>query len=156
MNPQPKIYVAGHQGIVGAAIVRQLQAMDCHASLAMTSEPTIITRTHAEFELTNQAAVRAFFEAEKPDQVYMAAARVGGIHANNTCPAEFIYDNLMVEANVIHQAWCAGVLEPTNEPYVIAANAFNTFAARTQVQQSPQISPNATLQDPKPQLTNPN
>ena len=90
MKPQPKIYVAGHQGMVGSAIVRHLQP------------PTIITRTHAELELTNQAAVRAFFETEKPDQVYMAAARVGGIHANNTYPAEFIFENLMVEANVVH------------------------------------------------------
>ena len=140
MTTPPKIYVAGHQGMVGSAIVRVLQSM--HPA-------TIITRTHAELELTNQAAVEAFFQLEKPDQVYMAAAKVGGIHANNTYPAEFIYENLMVEANVIHQAWRAdvqkllflgssciypklvpqpmredalltGPLEPTNEPYAIA------------------------------------
>lgn len=126
--------------MVGSAIVRALKQQG-HAR--------IITRTHAELDLTDQAAVRAFFESEKPDQVYLAAAKVGGIHANNTFPAEFIYQNLMMEANVIHQAWCAGVkkllflgssciyprmaeqpmredalltgtLEPTNEPYAIA------------------------------------
>ena len=161
--------------MVGSAIVRQLQAMDCqvagaprndgngavHCKKPLTageawqearqSMPAaiIITRTHAELDLTNQAAVQAFFEAEKPDQVYLAAAKVGGIYANNTYPAEFIYENLIVEANVIHQAWRAGVakllflgssciypkqatqpmaeeslltglLEPTNEPYAIA------------------------------------
>jgi GDP-L-fucose synthase len=150
MMPQsPKIYVAGHRGMVGSAIVRTLQSMDCRATLAMTGEPIIVTRTHAELDLTNQAAVRAFFEAEKPDQVYLAAAKVGGIHANNTYPADFIYQNLMMEANVIHEAWRVGVqkllflgssciypklapqpmteaalltgtLEPTNEPYAIA------------------------------------
>jgi GDP-L-fucose synthase len=138
----PKIYVAGHRGMVGSAIVRQL--------LAQGHTPAnIITRTHAELELTEQAAVRAFLAAEKPDQVYMAAARVGGIHANNTFPAEFIYDNLMVEANLIHESFRVGVkkflflgssciyprlapqpmnedalltgqLEPTNEPYAVA------------------------------------
>ena len=97
MIPQPKIYDVGHQGMVGSPIVRQLQSA------------TLVTRTLAELDLCNHVVVRAFFEAEKPDQVYMAAARVGGIHANNTYPAEFIYDNLMVEANVIHQAWCGGV-----------------------------------------------
>lgn len=135
-----KIYVAGHRGMVGSAIVRNLQAKGFS---------NIITRTHSELDLTNQAAVQAFFEAEKPDQVYLAAARVGGIHANNTFPAEFIYDNLMVQNNVIHQAFVSGVkkllflgssciypklapqpmsedalltgkLEPTNEPYAIA------------------------------------
>jgi GDP-L-fucose synthase len=140
MTNQTKIYVAGHQGMVGSAVVRVLRSI--HPA-------TIITRTHAELELTNQAAVEAFFEQEKPDQVYLAAAKVGGIHANNTYPAEFIYENLMVEANVIHQAWRSGVqkllflgssciypklasqpmredamltgpLEPTNEPYAIA------------------------------------
>ncbi len=135
-----KIYVAGHRGMVGSAIVRNLQAQ---------GYGNIVTRTHAELDLTNQAAVRAFFEQEKPAQVYLAAAKVGGIHANNTFPAEFIYQNLMMEANVIHQAFESGVkrllflgssciyprlapqpmtesdlltgkLEPTNEPYAIA------------------------------------
>ena len=135
-----KIFVAGHRGMVGSAIVRNLQAKGC---------TNIITRTHAELDLTNQAAVEKFFASEKPDQVYLAAARVGGIHANNTYPAEFIYQNLMMEANVIHQAFVSGVkkllflgssciypklapqpmsesalltgtLESTNEPYAIA------------------------------------
>ena len=143
MSPKPeKIYVAGHRGMVGSAIVRQLMANGVEAS-------QIVTRTHAELDLTNQAAVRAFFESEKPTQVYLAAARVGGIHANNVYPADFIYDNLMIQANVIHEAWRSGVrrllflgssciypklaeqpmtedalltgkLEPTNEPYAIA------------------------------------
>jgi GDP-L-fucose synthase len=137
-----KIYVAGHRGMVGSAIVRQLLAQ----GLAQSS---IVTRTHAELDLTNQQAVQAFFAAEKPTQVYMAAAKVGGIHANNTYPADFIYDNLMVQANVIEAAFKNGVqkllflgssciyprmaqqpmredalltgaLEPTNEPYAIA------------------------------------
>ena len=135
-----KIYVAGHRGMVGSAIVRNLKAK---------GYKNIVTRTHAQMDLTNQAAVAAFFETEKPDQVYLAAAKVGGIHANNTLPAEFIYDNLMVQNNVIHQAFVNGVkkllflgssciyprlapqpmsedalltgkLEPTNEPYAIA------------------------------------
>ena len=135
-----KIYVAGHRGMVGSAIVRNLQAKGYQ---------NIVTRTHAELDLTNQAQVSSFFETEKPDQVYLAAAKVGGIHANNTYPAEFIYQNLMMEANVIHQAFANGVkrllflgssciypklapqpmseaalltgtLEPTNEPYAIA------------------------------------
>jgi len=135
-----KIYVAGHRGMVGSAIVRNLQAQ---------GYTNIVTRTHAELDLTNQQAVKTFFEAEKPDQVYLAAAKVGGIHANNTYPAEFIYDNLMMQNNVIHQAFLGGVkkllflgssciypkmatqpisedalltgkLEPTNEPYAIA------------------------------------
>ena len=135
-----KIYVAGHRGMVGSAIVRNLQAK---------GYKNILTRTHAELDLTNQQAVKTFFETEKPDQVYLAAAKVGGIHANNTYPAEFIYDNLMVQNNVIHQAFASGVkrllflgssciypklapqpmsedalltgkLEPTNEPYAIA------------------------------------
>ena len=139
---QARIYVAGHRGMVGSAIVRQLLAQG-------VASHNIISRTHAELELTNQAAVRAFFEAEKPDQVYLAAARVGGIHANNTYPAEFIYDNLMVQGNVVHEAFKVGVkkllflgssciyprlapqpmtedalltgkLEPTNEPYAVA------------------------------------
>ena len=135
----PIIYVAGHRGMVGSAIVRQLESEDCQ----------LITRTHSDLDLTNQATVRAFFEQEKPDQVYLAAAKVGGIHANNTYPAEFIYQNLMIEANIIDAAFRNGVkkllflgssciypkladqpmqedalmtgaLEPTNEPYAIA------------------------------------
>lgn len=144
MNTQPpqRIYVAGHRGMVGSAIVRHLLAQGHPAS-------HLITRTHAELDLTNQAAVRAFFEHERPDQVYLAAAKVGGIHANHTYPADFIYQNLMIEANVIEAAFRAGVkkllflgssciypklaaqpmtesalltgtLEPTNEPYAIA------------------------------------
>jgi len=134
------IYVAGHRGMVGAAIVRALRKH---------GEQHVITRTHAELDLADQAGVRAFFAKEKPDAVVLAAAKVGGIHANNTYPAEFIYENLMIEANVIHEAWRAGVkrllflgssciyprmapqpmredalltgpLEPTNEPYAIA------------------------------------
>jgi len=136
----PKIYVAGHRGMVGAAIVRNLEAK---------GYTDIVTKTHAQLDLTNQAAVQAFFECEKPDQVYLAAAKVGGIHANNTYPAQFIYNNLMIQSNVIHQAFTHGVkkllflgssciypkhapqpmtedilltgkLEPTNEPYAIA------------------------------------
>jgi GDP-L-fucose synthase len=95
-----KIYIAGHRGMVGSAILRNLEAKGFN---------NIVTRTHAELELTNQAKVAAFFETEKPDQVYLAAAKVGGIHANNTYPAEFIYDNLMVQNNVIHQAFLHGV-----------------------------------------------
>jgi len=140
MTTATKIYVAGHRGMVGSAIVRTLQA---------AGQLNIATRTHAELDLTDQAAVRAFFAAEKPDQVYLAAAKVGGIHANNTYPAEFIYQNLMMEANVVDAAFRHGVrqllflgssciypklapqptredalltgtLEPTNEPYAIA------------------------------------
>jgi GDP-L-fucose synthase len=126
--------------MVGSAIVRQLES---------AGHTNIITRTHAQLNLCDQAAVRAFFQTEHPDQVYLAAAKVGGIHANNTYPAEFIYQNLMVQSNVVHEAWTAGVrkilflgssciypklalqpmredalltgtLEPTNEPYAIA------------------------------------
>lgn len=139
---QPKIFIAGHRGMVGSAIMRALQSKP-------GAEPVFITRTHAELDLCQQAAVQAFFAQEKPDQVYLAAAKVGGIHANNTYPAEFIYDNLMVQANVIDAAFRSGVkkllflgssciyprnvaqpmredalltgqLEPTNEPYAIA------------------------------------
>lgn len=135
-----KIYLAGHRGMVGGAILRKLEAR---------GETNISTRTHTELDLTNQAAVRNFMQAERPDVVILAAAKVGGIHANTTFPADFIYENLMIEANVIHQAFEAGVtrllqlgssciypraapqpmqedalltgvLEPTNEPYAIA------------------------------------
>lgn len=140
MSKQPKIYVAGHRGMVGSAIVRKL---------IESGHSNIVTRARADLDLMNQGQVRKFFEQEKPDQVYLAAARVGGIHANNSFPAEFIYENLMVEANVIHEAWRVGVkkllflgssciypksapqpmseevllsgyLEPTNEPYAVA------------------------------------
>ncbi|MFG6637667.1 GDP-L-fucose synthase family protein [Sulfitobacter sp. 1A12126] len=139
-----KIYIAGHRGMVGGAILRQLEARKVAGEGL-----TVITRTHAELDLTNQAAVRDFMQAEKPDVVVLAAAKVGGIHANNTYPADFIYENLMIECNVIHQAFAAGVtrllqlgssciypravaqpmkedalltgvLEPTNEPYAVA------------------------------------
>ena len=139
-NNPPKIYVAGHRGMVGSAILRELKNQGQH---------NIVVRTHAELDLTDQHAVRAFFESERPDQVYLAAAKVGGIHANNTYPAEFIYQNLMMEANIIHEAFkhgvqsllflgssciypklaeqpmkedalLTGVLEATNEPYAIA------------------------------------
>ncbi|MDE4175257.1 GDP-L-fucose synthase [Phaeobacter sp. PT47_59] len=139
-----KIYVAGHRGMVGGAILRQLQARK-----AAGEDLTLITRTSSELDLTDQAAVRAFFAEEQPDQVILAAAKVGGIIANNSYPGQFIYENLMIECNVIHQAYAAGVrkllqlgssciypkeaaqpmredalltgtLEPTNEPYAVA------------------------------------
>lgn len=139
-----RIFVAGHRGMVGGAILRQLQA---RRDAGEAIEP--ITRSRAELDLTSQAAVRDFMQAERPDAVVLAAAKVGGIHANNTLPADFIYENLMIECNVIHQAFAAGVtrllqlgssciypreatqpmteaalltgvLEPTNEPYAIA------------------------------------
>ena len=97
-----KIYVAGHRGMVGSAIVRQLLAQGVTTS-------QIITRTRAELGLTNQLVVQQFFAEAKPTQVYMAAAKVGGIHANNTYPADFIYENLMVQANVIDAAFKNGV-----------------------------------------------
>jgi len=135
-----KIYVAGHRGMVGSAIVRILQKR---------GYSNIITRAHDELDLTNQQAVRSFFESERPEQIYLAAAKVGGIYANNAYPAEFIYNNLMIETNVIHEASKTGVqkllflgssciyprlapqpmsedallsgpLEPTNEPYAVA------------------------------------
>lgn len=139
-----KIYLAGHRGMVGGAILRQLEERkEAGEGLA------VVTRTHAELDLTDQSAVRAFLQAERPDAVILAAAKVGGIHANNTYPADFIYENLMMEANVIHQAFEAsvsrllflgssciypkeapqpmaedalltGLLESTNEPYAIA------------------------------------
>ncbi len=135
-----KIFIAGHRGMVGGAILRRLQAHGSH---------DLITRTSAELDLTDQQAVRAFFQNIKPNVVILAAAKVGGILANNTYPAQFIYENLMIECNVIHQAYAAGVkrllqlgssciypkeapqpmredalltgtLEPTNEPYAVA------------------------------------
>ena len=138
--PYAKIYVAGHKGMAGSAILRRL---------ATREGIELVTRSHAELDLTDQSAVRAFMEAERPDSVILAAAEVGGIHANATYPAEFIYQNLMIQNNVIHQAYAAGVerllflgssciypraapqpmredtlltgvLEPTNEPYAIA------------------------------------
>lgn len=139
-----KIYVAGHQGMVGSAIIRQLEARRYDGKAI-----EVVVRTRAELDLTCQTAVREFFQAERPDAVILAAAKVGGIHANNAFPADFIYENLMMEANVIHQAFAAevtrllflgssciypkdavqpiredalltGLLEPTNEPYAIA------------------------------------
>ncbi len=139
-DKQKKIYLAGHRGMVGAAI---------HKQLLDAGFKNIVVRTHAELDLTDQAAVRGFMEQEKPERVILAAAKVGGIHANNVFPAEFIYQNLMMEANVIHQAWqvgcqqllflgssciypkfaeqpmqesalLTGILESTNEPYAIA------------------------------------
>ena len=135
-----RIFVAGHKGMVGSALVRQLEN---------NANIELITRSRVELNLLDQAAVQNFFEQENIDQVYLAAAKVGGIHANNTYPAEFIYENLMIEANIIHAAHMAGVqkllflgssciypkmaeqpmkedalltgtLEPTNEPYAIA------------------------------------
>ena len=135
-----KIYIAGHKGMVGSAIVRELERK---------GYTNLVYRTHDELDLTDQTAVKHFFQTERPNQVYMAAAKVGGICANKTYPAEFIYDNLMVQNNVIHQAFLSGIqrllflgssciypklaeqpmtedtlltgkLEPTNEPYAIA------------------------------------
>lgn len=140
MNTEAKIYVAGHRGMVGSALVRRLQ---------QAGYTNILVRTHAELDLLDQAATHAFLAQEKPDFIFIAAAIVGGIHANNTLRADFIYQNLMVEANLIHGAWLAGVqrlcflgssciyprdcpqpikedylltgpLEQTNEPYAIA------------------------------------
>ena len=95
MKKNSRIYVAGHRGLVGSAIVRNLKA---------NGFTNIITRTHAELDLTNQAYVRKFFEEENPEYVFLAAAKVGGIHANNTYPADFIYDNLMIQNNIIKAA----------------------------------------------------
>ena len=140
MNKNSKIYIAGHRGLVGSAVIKYL---------LNKKYENLIFRTHHELDLTNQKMVNEFFEQEKPDYVFLAAAKVGGINANNSYPAEFIYSNLMVEANVIHAAYNAGVknllflgssciyprlakqpmnesalntgqLEPTNEPYAIA------------------------------------
>jgi GDP-L-fucose synthase len=140
MGSHARIYVAGHRGMVGSALVRALRAR---------GESDLVVRTRGELDLTDQRAVVDFFSRERPEQVYLAAAKVGGIHANNTYPAEFIYSNLMVQANVIHAAYLHGVqrllflgssciypkhaeqpireeslltgfLEPTNEPYAVA------------------------------------
>jgi GDP-L-fucose synthase len=140
MDKKIRIYVAGHRGMVGSAIIRQLSVRD---------NVEIVTRTHKELDLLSQAAVADFFATEQIDQVYLAAAKVGGIMANSTYPADFIYENMMIEANVIHQAYVNGVkqlcflgssciypklaqqpmhedellkgyLEPTNEPYAVA------------------------------------
>ena len=100
MNKNAKIYVAGHRGLVGSALMRQLQVQGYN---------NILTRTHAELDLTNQVAVQQFFASEKPEYVFLAAAKVGGIHANNTYPAEFIHENLAIQTNVIHQSYLAGV-----------------------------------------------
>lgn len=135
-----RIFIAGHHGMVGSAIVRRLKVLGYH---------NFVVRTHAEVDFTQQAQLDALFQQEKIDQVYLAAAKVGGIHANNTYPAEFIYDNLLIQCNIIQAAHAAGirklmflgssciyprmakqpmkedalltgVLEPTNEPYAIA------------------------------------
>jgi GDP-L-fucose synthase len=140
MDRHSKLYVAGHRGMVGSAIVRRL---------LRDGYMNIVTRTHAELDLTNQQAVATFLDDEKPDFIFMAAAKVGGIHANNTFRADFLYANLLIEANITHAAWQAGVrrmlflgssciyprdclqpiredylltgpLEQTNEPYAIA------------------------------------
>ncbi|MDR2522617.1 MAG: GDP-L-fucose synthase [Synergistaceae bacterium] len=140
MNTEAKIYVAGHRGLVGSALARRLER---------AGYSNLVFRTRAELNLREQAAVRAFFESERPEYVLLAAAKVGGIHANSTYPADFIYDNLIVQANVIHAAYktevkkllflgssciyprlapqpmsesalLTGQLEPTNEPYAIA------------------------------------
>lgn len=140
MNKSDKIYVAGHNGMVGSAIVRQLKSNGFN---------NLLVRTSKELDLTNQQAVNSFFETEKPDYVFLAAAKVGGIHANNVYRADFLYQNLMIEANVIHAAYLnnvtkllflgssciypkmapqplkeeyllTGFLEATNEPYAIA------------------------------------
>lgn len=140
MEKNARIYVAGHRGMVGSAIVRKLQS---------NGFDNLILRTSAELDLRNQAAVEAFFQQEKPEYVFLSAAKVGGIHANNVYRAEFLYDNLMIESNIIHSAYKTGVkkllflgssciypkmapqplkeeslltglLESTNEPYAIA------------------------------------
>src|ERR1019366_5692600 len=100
MDKKARIYVAGHRGLAGSAIVRQLQQKGCG---------NLLLRTHADLELTDQAAVRDFFERELPDYVFLAAAKVGGIVANNSYPAEFIHSNLAIQTNVLHESWRAGV-----------------------------------------------
>ena len=100
MDKNAKIYVAGHRGLVGSALLRQLKAQ---------GYDNIVSRTHAELDLTHQTSVANFFKAEQPDYVILAAAKVGGIHANNSYPAEFIHENLAIQTNVIHQAYVNGV-----------------------------------------------
>lgn len=100
MNKQAKIYIAGHRGLVGSALMRQLKKQ---------GYANFITRTHAELDLTDQQAVATFFASEKPEYVFLAAAKVGGIHANNTYPAAFIYENSVIQTNVIHQSYLNGV-----------------------------------------------
>lgn len=140
MKPGSRIFVAGHRGLVGSALMRRLKAV---------GYTNILTRTHSELDLVDQATVNAFFKSEKPEYVFLAAAKVGGIHANNAYRADFIYQNLMIESNIIHAAYLNGVekllflgssciypkhapqpmkeehlltglLEATNEPYAIA------------------------------------
>ena len=140
MSNKLKVFIAGHKGMVGSAIYRQLQD---------DSDITIITKDRGELDLLSQSSVRDFFQSEKPDQVYLAAAKVGGIYANNEYPAQFIHQNLVIQSNIIHEAYDSGVkqllflgssciypklapqpmkedsllssyLEPTNEPYAIA------------------------------------
>lgn len=140
MKPESKIYVAGHQGMVGRALVRKLES---------EGYTNLILRSRSVLDLRNQEAVSSFFEVEKPEYVFLAAAKVGGIHANNTYPAEFIHDNLVIQSNIIQAAWLnkvdrllflgssciypklapqpmnedsllTGLLEPTNEPYALA------------------------------------
>jgi len=140
LKPDSRIYIAGHRGLVGSALMRNLQAK---------GYTNLLTRTHPELDLTRQADVEAFFAREKPDYVFLAAAKVGGIHANNEYPAEFIRDNLAIQTNIIHAAWqsqvkrlmflgssciypklapqpmkeeylLTGPLEPTNRPYALA------------------------------------
>ena len=140
MTPGSKIYIAGHRGLVGSALVRNLEAK---------SYTNLLTRTHAELDLTNQQAVIKFIAKEKPTYIFLAAAKVGGIYANSIYPAEFIRDNLVIQTNIIHEAWRNGVkrlmflgssciypkyspqpmkeeylltgpLEPTNRPYAVS------------------------------------
>jgi GDP-L-fucose synthase len=152
MDKHAKIYVAGHRGLVGSALMRRLSLPTPPSGRGAGGEgqyTNLVTRTHAELDLTSQAAVEAFFAEEKPDYVFLAAARVGGIHANNEYPAEFIRDNLAIQTNIIHAAWknrvtrllflgssciypklapqpmkeehlLTGLLEPTNRPYALA------------------------------------
>ena len=152
MDKHAKIYVAGHRGLVGSALMRRLSLPSPANGRGAGGEgphTNLVTRTHAELDLTDQAAVEAFFADEKPDYVFLAAARVGGIHANNEYPAEFIRDNLAIQTNIIHAAWknnvkrllflgssciypklapqpmkeehlLTGPLEPTNRPYALA------------------------------------
>jgi len=151
MKPDRKVYVAGHRGLVGSAIVRRLTSPSPLAGEGRGEGgyTNILTRTHSELDLTDQRAVNEFFEKEKPQFVFIAAAKVGGIYANNTYRADFIYQNLMIESNLIHASYrhgvkkllflgssciypklapqpmkeehlLTGLLEPTNEPYAIA------------------------------------